>query len=212
MELYSIIICIIVLMVTNIFEIYLHDKFSIISNISGLFGIFLISQSDSFNVFLFGLMFYLFPILYNIRNFPEFLSKIKRNSKSEKLKNIESLKQIYQNTKKPILLIKTQMSISQNQTRQIVSGALLYQTPKTYTLEVHCKNISDKIITAVEFEIETRNAFNEIISTFSKTSSKRMIFDNYIICSWESDSSVEIQNTTTVVKRVMFSDGTTWNK
>jgi hypothetical protein len=38
-----------------------------------------------------------------------------------------------------------------------------------------------------------------------------MLFDGYAICMLELNSSIEIQNTITVVKRVMFSDGTIWN-
>jgi hypothetical protein len=159
---------------------------------------------DIMNTSILILLAIIFFILYSL------IKNVNKKDIAEE-NRINNLKQLYQSTKNPILLIKTQMLTSQNQTRQIMTGALLYQTPKTYTLEIHCKNISDKIVTAVEFEIKTRNAFNEITSTFSKTSSEMMLFDKYIICKWELNNSIEIQNAITVVKRVKFSDGTIWN-
>jgi len=121
-----------------------------------------------------------------------------------------NLKQLYQNTKQPIILGNTSLHWTQNQTRQILTGALTYAQPKEYSLYINCTNISNKTITAVEFEVKTLNAFNEQVSSFVVSTRKQLLFGNLTECSWDLNGSFDINNAITTVKRVMFSDGTIW--
>lgn len=144
----------------------------------------------------------LFIVLGNVKQ---------RKIDAENKKRINALKSLYQSTKNPMLLGNTYLRTRQAQTRQILTGALTYAQPKEYSLHINCTNISDKTVTAVEIEVKTLNAFNEQVSSFVVSTRKQLTFGNLTECSWDLSGSFDINNATTKVKRVMFSDGTTWN-
>lgn len=89
-----------------------------------------------------------------------------------------------------------------------MTGSLTYAQQKEYTLSIYCTNISDNTITATEFEIQTLNAFNEVISTFTVSTRDVLFFGQQKECIWSINGSIDIKNTLTTVKRVMFKDGT----
>lgn len=154
---------------------------------------------------------YFILLITNYIELPKAINKYKSNLPKNKNKRINDLKSLYQSTKNPILIGNTTLRWTQAQTRQILTGALTYAQPKEYSLHINCTNISDKTVTAVEVEVKTLNAFNEEVSSFVVSTRKQLLFGVSTECSWDLSGSFDINNATTKVKRVMFSDGTTWN-
>lgn len=134
------------------------------------------------------------------------------NDRKVKENRINAMKLLYKSTEIPIVVNNTTLRWTQNQTRQILTGALTYAQPKEYSLYINCTNIFDKDIVAIEFDIKTLNAFNEQISSFVVSTKKQLSFGESTECVWNLSGSFDINNTVTEVKRVMFSDGTIWNK
>lgn len=160
------------------------------------------------NMLYFG---YLFLVVLNYTELPKAIKKFEYGSPKMTQKRMDNLKSLYQSTKNPVLLGNTYLRTRQAQTRQILTGALTYAQPKEYSLHINCTNISDKTVTAVEIEVKTLNAFNEEVSSFVVSTRKQLLFGNLTECSWDLSGSFDINNAITKVKRVMFSDDTTWN-
>ena len=151
-------------------------------------------------------------IIFFLVRFTHVYNIEEKQKEEQEEKRLKSLKNLHKTTQKTLLVGNAQLTWTQNQTRQLLTGALLYAQQKKYTLSVYCTNISDKVITATEFEVKTLNAFNEVISSFTVSSRNNMVFGVQNECSWDLSGSIDIQNTIISVKRIMFSDGTTSNK
>jgi len=152
-------------------------------------------------------------IFFSLTNLYYFINKYNdKKIKEYENKRANELKSSYQLIKIPVHLGSVYLKTSQAQTRQILTGALTYAQPKEYSLHIDCTNISDKTVTAVEIEIRMFNAFNEEVSSFTVSTGKQLLFGKTTQCSWDLTGTFDVKNAATEVKRVMFSDGTTWNK
>ena len=131
-------------------------------------------------------------------------------SKKMLLKNLKK-KYIneYEKTKTPLLIINIYYSISQYQTRNIYTGAILYTLPKNKQLNLSVVNISSKTIKGFEIVLKHINSFNELIEE------KKIIIDKYVLNNYKPvdiNENVNITKFNTYyINRVIFSDGEIWN-
>ena len=76
--------------------------------------------------------------------------------------------------------------------------------------EPELENISNKKIEAIEIDVLLINAFNETISSFPMSKRVSLIPYEIVQCRWKLDNLPDIDDTKTNLKRVLFTDGTSW--
>lgn len=136
--------------------------------------------------------------------------KREKDRKDKKIKEIEDLKKLYESIKIPLIMGGERISSSQHQTRQLATGALLYSLPKEHTLSFNIRNISPKMITAIEVRLIYLNAFEDVLS--SVLLSSKCTLQPYDIEHIEKyiDRPSDVVNFDVIITKVKFSDGTIW--
>lgn len=152
----------------------------------------------------------IFAIVLVLWGYWYFKFNVKKIEEEEQVERLKKYKSYYKDTKIPLIIGKSVLGCTQNQTRQIATGVLIYSQPKEYYLQIGFVNISDKIISAIEIEIQTSNAFNEITHSFTISKKTHLTFGITVQYRWELDTPFDNENSVSIIKRVMFSDGTTW--
>ena len=108
----------------------------------------------------------------------------------------------------PILITNASSQTSQHQTRNIITGAILYTLPETNSLKVSAINISGKSIKGFELQLKNVNVFNEV------TSNKLIVVSQFINNDYKSVEIIQPINTvdfnTYLITRVIFMDGSIW--
>ena len=136
--------------------------------------------------------------------------KKERNRKIKQREKIEKMKKLYESIKIPLIMGGERISSSQHQTRQLATGALLYSLPKEHTLSFNIRNISPKMITAIEVRLIYLNAFEDVLS--SVLLSSKCTLQPYDIEHIEKyiDRPSDVVSFDVIITKVKFSDGTIW--
>lgn len=133
-----------------------------------------------------------------------------KDRKDKEIKEIEDLKKLYESIKIPLIMGGERVNSSQRQTRQLATGALLYSLPKEHTLSFNIRNISPKMITAIEVRLVYFNAFGDVLSSVLLSSNCTLQpydlehIEKYV------DRPSNVVSFDVVITRVRFLDGTIW--
>lgn len=136
--------------------------------------------------------------------------KREKDRKFKEVKEIESLKNLYESIKIPLIMGGERISSTQHQTRQLATGALLYSLPKEHILSFNIQNISPKMITAIEVRLVYLNAFEDVLS--SVLLSSKCALQPYDIEHIEKyiDRPSDVVSFGVIITKVKFLDGTIW--
>ena len=110
----------------------------------------------------------------------------------------------------PFLITNINNVTTQQQTRNIYTGAILYALPEKNQLKTSIVNVSGKNVKGFEIVIKKINSFNEV------TNERKIVVDEFIPNNYkpiEINVTLNSNNYNTYsISRVIFSDGLTWSE